>query len=575
MAVDHTIVVVMSGPSGNRGSALRSMTIAVGSGKGGVGKSTTALNVALSLAKREYRVGLVDLDPLSNVATILDISQKRIDALPEEPKEGVPFDEYRLNVLPRLDLVFPRAATKDAARLTQKRRLFTHFEEELLAQYDILVFDMPAGISNDENLAFLPYVGHLLVVTNAEPTSHVSAGGYIRTALEIRPDMPIYFWHNKFAPAEEPGFDPRAVIDNYNKYVGEDLKISPVAKSQCREIAFVPPDPALDLLQESVSLEVTVFGKLRELTELLLTERLRNFEALIPSAGKAKEVIRYFVTKNPEINDVDEQLQNLDIYLSTLFSDTFRERIKKLRGRLGKDSSFSVLSKKQAQELRSYLQAVSKDELFGELLHLMAQLRQAIEEVGNQSRLFLQPASHSIRAGLTRRLLRALRLLSEEPKTTAFARNSASLLLFYLAFLEAAGAETTMAEIRRFLPKRKDERDRVVRDKRKQIRFLIERDEIYHRRYVTLVRTLYPVVVERLKEFVRKEHLGKLLFREPSGRVRKEVYLKVLTHLLHDTVNSGLGVVFGINYNAAAQAMRDGVGNLERALNRERKGSAA
>ena len=107
MAVDHTIVVVMSGPSGNRGSALRSMTIAVGSGKGGAGKSTTALNVALSLAKREYRVGLVDLDPLSNVATILDISQKRIDALPEEPKEGVPFDEYRLNVLPRLDLVFP------------------------------------------------------------------------------------------------------------------------------------------------------------------------------------------------------------------------------------------------------------------------------------------------------------------------------------------------------------------------------------------------------------------------------------------------------------------------------------
>lgn len=575
MEVERTIVVSMDRETVDRGSELRSMSIAVGSGKGGVGKSTTALNVALSLAKREYRVGLVDLDPLSNVATILDVPKQQIAALPEEPEKGRSFEEYRLNVLPRLDLVFPRAATRDAARLTQKRRLFHHFQEELLEQYDILVFDMPAGISNDENLAFLPYVGHLLVVTNAEPTSHVSAGGYIRTALEIRPDMPIYFWHNKYAPAEEPGFDPRAVIDNYNRYVGEDLRITPEAKSQCREIAFVPPDPALDLLQESISLEVTVFGKLRELTELLLQERIRNFEDRIPSAGKAREVIRYFLTKNPEIGDPEEYLSNLDIYLGTLFSETFRERIKKLRGRLGKDGGYSVLSGKQAGEVKSYLQAVRKDDLFQELLQLRTQLTEAIEEVGNQQRLFLQPASHSIRSGLTRRLLRALRLLSDEPKTTAFARNSASLLLFYLAFLEAAGEESTMAEIRRFLPKRKDERDRVVRDKRRQIRFLIDRDEIYHRRYVTLVRTLYPMVVERLKSFVNKEHLGKLLFREPSGKVRSDVYLKVLTHLLHDTVNSGLGVVFGINYNAAAQAIRDGVGNLERVLNRERKGSAA
>lgn len=575
MPGERTIVLSMNGKTVDRGSALRSMSIAVGSGKGGVGKSTTALNVALSLAKRAYRVGLVDLDPLSNVATILDVPKKHINALPEEPEEGRSFEDYRLNVLPRLDLVFPRAATRDAARLTQKRRLFQHFQTDLLDRYDILVFDMPAGISNDENLAFLPYVGHLLVVTNAEPTSHVSAGGYIRTALEIRPDMPIYFWHNKYAPAEEPGFDPRAVIDNYNRYVGEELRISPEAKSQCREIAFVPPDPALDLLQESISLEVTVFGKLRELTELLLTERLRNFEELIPSAGKAKEVIRYFLTKNPEIGSVEEYLGNLDVYLSTLFSDTFRERIKKLRGRLGQEGGYSVLSKKQAGEVSSYLQAVKRDELVQELLQLRSQLTEAIEEVGNQQRLFLQPASHSIRTALTRRLLRALRLLSDEPKTTPFAKNSASLLLFYLAFLEAAGEESTMAEIRRFLPKRKDERDRVVRDKRRQIRFLIDRDEIYHRRYVTLVRTLYPVVVDRLKSFVTKEHLGTLLFRESSGRVRKEVYLKVLTHLLHDTVNSGLGVVFGINYNAAAQAIRDGVGNLERALNRERKGSAA
>lgn len=439
----------------------------------------------------------------------------------------------------------------------------------------MLVFDMPAGISNEENLAFLPYVGYLLVVTNAEPTSHVSAGGYVRTALEIRPDLPIYFWHNKYAPAAEPGFDPRAVVDNYNRYVGEEMRISEQAKARCRELAFVPPDPALDLLQDSISLEVTVFGKLRELTELLLTERVRTFEQGIASTGKAKEVIRYFVTKNPKVDNPEEYIESLDVYLSTLFSDTFRERMQRLRNRLGRRSPYAVLSEKQAKEVRGFLDKLTKDELYRELIGLTEQLREAIEEVGNQTRLFLQPASRSVRAGLSRRLLRALRLLAEAPDTTPFARNSASLLLFYLAFLDAAAEESTMVEIRRFLPKRKDERGSVVRDKRRQIRFLIERDDIYHRRYVALVRTLYPVVVDQLKGLVRKEHLGPLLFRTGEGKVRNDVYLKILTHLLHDTVNSGLGVVFGINYNAAAQAIRDGVTNLENAIEISRRGSAA
>ncbi|MFW6216172.1 MAG: MinD/ParA family ATP-binding protein [Alkalispirochaetaceae bacterium] len=562
----------MSQDQGEAGRALRQITIAVGSGKGGVGKSTTALNVALSLAKRQYRVGLVDLDPLSNVATILDVPSSAIEELADDPRADLPFDRFRLPVLPRLDLVFPKAATRDAARLTEKQRLFRTFEGELKKRYDLLVLDMPAGISNEENLAFLPFVGHLLVVTNAEPTSHVSAGGYIRTALEIRPDLPIYFWHNKFSPAAEPGFDPRGVIDNYNRYVGEEMKISAEAKKRVQEIAFVPPDPALDLLQESISLEVTVFGKLRELTELLLTERLRSFDTLIPSVGKAKEVLRYFVTKNPEIGDPQEYIETVDLYLSTLFSETFRERIRKLRGRLGGEAGYKVLSKKQGEEIERYLETIASDELFQELFGLTSQLAEAIEEVGNQTRLFLQPVSRSVRSGLARRLLRSLRLLSSEKETTPFATNSASLLLFYLAFLEAAGEESTMAEIRRFLPKRKNEQDKVVRDKRRQIRFLIERDEIYHRRYVALVRTLYPRVVERLKAMVSAQRLEGLLFRDATGRVRKDVYLKVLTHLLHDSVNSGLGVVFGINYNAAAQAIRDGVANLERAISLRRKG---
>jgi ATP-binding protein involved in chromosome partitioning len=116
--------------------------IAVASGKGGVGKSTTAANLALGLAAQGLRVGILDAD-------IYGPSMPKLFALHEKPEilEGrvmKPLSAYGLKVMSIGFLV-----EEDTAMIWRGPMVMSAIQQMLRevawGELDVLVVDMPPG----------------------------------------------------------------------------------------------------------------------------------------------------------------------------------------------------------------------------------------------------------------------------------------------------------------------------------------------------------------------------------------------------------------------------------------------
>lgn len=154
-------------------------TIAIASGKGGVGKTNITANIGIALRKLGKNVLIFDADlGLSNIDVLLDLAPRfNIEHLIRGEKnlaEIIVDGPSGIKILPA------GSGLQELTKLSEFDRMrileeFEHYDEDI----DIMLIDTSAGIS--ENVSFFcSAVQDILILTTPEPTSITDAYALIK-----------------------------------------------------------------------------------------------------------------------------------------------------------------------------------------------------------------------------------------------------------------------------------------------------------------------------------------------------------------------------------------------------------
>jgi ATP-binding protein involved in chromosome partitioning len=250
--------------------------LAVGSGKGGVGKSTVSLNLALALAERGLSVGLLDADLYGpNIPLMVGLTKHKWTtewtiARPKEKRVRYsPVERHGLKIV-SAGFILGEDQPLGVQATTAQMMVRQLIDDVAWGDLDFLVVDLPPGTADIQHVLIktVPLTGAIVVVT-PQYVAHLDGRKAVRMYELSR--VPVLGWVENMGPMRCP-------------HCGEAIEVFPevpedrsIGALGVERLGTIPFDPALGRAGDTGHVlvgdgaESPVADAFRQVTERLLS----------------------------------------------------------------------------------------------------------------------------------------------------------------------------------------------------------------------------------------------------------------------------------------------------------------